>query len=238
MTCTVNGCSKPSYRKELCTGHYQRLRNKGDVLAHIPLRRSVKHTACIENGCSGRPEGYGYCRKHYKQHKNRDTLTAVRFLDRRCSIEDCGRPHYSRGLCEAHYHRFLRDGDSRESEPVKDRACDGSGYVSPTGYRIIYREHPNANSVGAIAEHRFVVAEYLKRPLLKGEEVHHRNGVRVDNTVGACVIRSSCDCTGGPHNLELWSKSQPAGQRVSDKIRWAEEILATYVHEPQVVGPT
>ena len=29
-------------------------------------------------------------------------------------------------------------------------------------------------------------------------------------------------------NLELWSKSQPHGQRVSDKIVWAKEILALY----------
>jgi hypothetical protein len=29
-------------------------------------------------------------------------------------------------------------------------------------------------------------------------------------------------------NLELWSKSQPSGQRVEDKILWAIEILEDY----------
>jgi len=29
-------------------------------------------------------------------------------------------------------------------------------------------------------------------------------------------------------NLELWSSSQPKGQRVEDKVAWAREILALY----------
>ena len=39
------------------------------------------------------------------------------------------------------------------------------------------------------------------------------NGVRDDNR---------------PENLELWSKAQPAGQRVEDKITWAIELLERY----------
>jgi hypothetical protein len=42
------------------------------------------------------------------------------------------------------------------------------------------------------------------------------NGVRDDNR---------------PENLELWSKSQPAGQRVADKVSWALEILKLYAPE-------
>ena len=62
-------------------------------------------------------------------------------------------------------------------------------------------------------QHRVVMEEMLGRPLLPEENVHHKNGDRKDNR---------------PENLELWSTSQPPGQRVEDKVMWAKEILALY----------
>lgn len=87
----------------------------------------------------------------------------------------------------------------------------GSGTLTKHGYRqIICKGHPNARRDGGMFEHVLVMATHLGRPLHSQENVHHKNGIRDDNRI---------------ENLELWSRSQPSGQRVEDKIAWAIAFL-------------
>ncbi|XKF88654.1 HNH endonuclease [Microbacterium lacus] len=91
-----------------------------------------------------------------------------------------------------------------------------SGGPSITAWRPIrggYIQRWNGHQRRNELQHRVVIAEQLGRPLLPSENVHHRNGDRADNRL---------------ENLELWSTTQPSGQRVEDKVEWAVELLRLY----------
>lgn len=77
--------------------------------------------------------------------------------------------------------------------------------------------HPRAGKGKYVFEHILVMERILGRYLLPQESVHHLNGVRDDNR---------------PENLELWTRPQPTGIRVTDAIAWAREILARYPDLP------
>ena len=96
-----------------------------------------------------------------------------------------------------------------ESLALSTRQLNSSGYVIV----FVGRDYPGAGKQGHILEHRKVMQDHLGRPLTKDENVHHKNGVKTDNRL---------------ENLELWTRSQPYGQRVEDKIAWAREFLAFY----------
>lgn len=62
------------------------------------------------------------------------------------------------------------------------------------------------------------MSEVLGRPLVKGETVHHRNGIRWDNR---------------RENLELWTlnKGPRMGQRVKDQVEWARTFIDQYTSD-------
>ena len=87
----------------------------------------------------------------------------------------------------------------------------GEGHTTKAGYVQVTRPDGKRD-----LEHRVAMAEFLGRELRKGEQVHHKHGVKADNAI---------------EHLELWTKVQPHGQRVTDLVDWAREILDLYGNE-------
>jgi hypothetical protein len=209
LTCTADGCSKTQKSSGYCQFHYMRWRRNGDAGVKSLLPRHVKPIGCSVEGCDHKFFARGVCQKHYKK------LARVRKSDRSCTIEGCGRPHEARGYCGFHYGRLKAHGDpliaTRAAHPIGGKVMLPSGYVLVR----IGLGGLQANNKGWALEHRHIVARRMGRRLLREENVHHIDGDKTNND---------------PSNLELWSSSQPSGQRIEDKVAWAREILATYGH--------
>lgn len=168
---------------------------------------------CSVENCERPVKAKGVCAMHDLRMRRRGSYELPPKVSRKktCRVEEngerCGKPHAARLMCQMHYRRWTVYGDATT---VKYEY----GLNRPERYKLIYKPgHPNANSGGMLSEHRFVMSEFLGRPLTANENVHHLNGNRRDNRI---------------ENLELWNKSQPSGQRVEDKVAWALEMLTAY----------
>lgn len=96
----------------------------------------------------------------------------------------------------------------------------GKGKTSCGYVKIYMPNHPNARKQ-YVLEHIYVMSEHIGRPIIKGETVHHKNGIRHDNRI---------------ENLELWSSNHPSGQRVIDLVHYAKEILSRYEPSALVIN--
>ena len=133
-----------------------------------------------------------------------------------CKADECRKLHEKNGYCGMHNRRMQRHGHldlSNNQWPVGSiRKANEQGYLE-----IKLRVGHAAGNWKL--QHRYVMEQSIGRQLLPRETVHHINGDRSDNRTD---------------NLELYSHSHPAGQRVIDKIRWAEEILALYARQREL----
>lgn len=135
----------------------------------------------------------------------------------RCPVEGCDRPQWAKGHCNIHYRRLDRGGSTdgvgrgRPGQARGIRNLSGR-FVTPQGYVRVRIEDVSENG-GWVLEHRYVMGKKLGRKLLPGENVHHIDGNRQNNS---------------PDNLELWVSRQPSGQRPEDLVEWAEEIIRRY----------
>jgi hypothetical protein len=138
----------------------------------------------------------------FVRHGDVNIVKVVRGISH-CAVEGCPYPYQSKGYCDRHYAKFRKYGDPLVSK-ITGR------YLNKKGYAFV----PDpSGELHTMAEHRLVMQQHLGRKLTSNENVHHINGVRDDNRL---------------ENLELWNTSQPSGQRVEDKVKFAIEILKQY----------
>lgn len=200
--CTITGCDRVRKSNGLCAMHYSRVRRHGNPQEHLDLWKRGRNF-CTVDACGSVAYGQGLCRVHWRRMRRTGGLTITKGQQDTCSIDGCDGEFTAKGYCAVHYHTFKKWGDPLH--PVKRRP--GNGHLNDNGYRML------SVSGRPTAEHRVIMARHLGRKLEPHETVHHRNGQRDDNRI---------------ENLELWSSSQPYGQRVADKVAWAVELLRLY----------
>lgn len=184
------------------------------------VSREPKVTHCTIEGCTTATlRGRRVCDKHRSRLKKYGDPNHVRAKapTTECMAKDCTNVatngvRKSEPMCPKHYERRRRTGVFEDADWEK---------------RLIERKETNPTRASGgyvgvyyggvwMMEHRAVMSDFLGRPLTARDNVHHRNGIRNDNRI---------------ENLELWTSSQPSGQRVSDLLEWADEIQDKYEGE-------
>ena len=86
------------------------------------------------------------------------------------------------------------------------------------------RAHPNANKDGYVFDHVVVITRHLRRPLKRGELIHHINGKKADNRLSNLWL-----CAAGQHRSAHHSLFELVAELLDRKIVRFDRKLGKYV---------
>lgn len=104
----------------------------------------------------------------------------------------------------------------RHNITKNSKTITNNGYALIQKSKVLEKHHYLCDWTKPVMEHRYLMAMKLNRPLTPDEIVHHIDGNKENNTI---------------ENLELWNNSHPSGQRISDKLEWAQQFIEKYKKE-------
>ena len=116
----------------------------------------------------------------------------------KCIHEGCDKRgmRFKRSTCH-YYIKYCRKHRPVGTRKNQRTTKIGDKYITKKGYVMIKTKS------GVKSQHRMVMERKLHRKLKPGESVHHKNGIRHDNS---------------PENLELWIGGIRYGQRTYEII--------------------
>jgi len=112
-TCSVEGCNKLFYGKDLCKMHLTRLRRNGSLFRKEKSEkkrnpRRIRGICSIES-CNQPHYGKGFCKSHYGSLRRwGDPLKGEVGIEypKICTIPSCNNKFYGKGYCRKHYKRY------------------------------------------------------------------------------------------------------------------------------------
>lgn len=168
--CAIDNCTGNVNSVGLCSGHYYRLRHKGDPMANVPLAPHRKRKKCQVEGCetlnvSTKLTGTKYCGKHYSRLARGKDITEVTDRDKNPAI------------IEGHIAKIPLGTNGKDGFAIVDAEYS---WLDKYKWRKDNHGYPVSNSFGTRGRNNKMHHSIVGRE--QGKVVDHINRDKLDNT--------------------------------------------------------